>query len=539
VKLFDNRELKDMARAHVDDDDELDQEIEAQVNEWSTNSTECFSIQLVKSDGSEVVTFEPAYTYAIFGEEEAIFGYQGLEINLRFVAHDLSPSLSISHAKVFPTQGDVQPTDIKSALKEFLPARALEDDGQHEVTTGQDWRPPGDKIHSYEREGKSFEIWSASLADPTAKQLLENMQILAPLFIDGGSMLELEQDWTTARWKLYTLYEVESDVGPNTSPYVLAGYSTSYRSFTFPDRSETDITKHDSGLSSPTQSLQDLLAQPTETTNQFTQKPDLPSPLELPSRERLSQFLILPPHQSAGHGQALYNAMYKHLTAPEYVVEFTIEDPNEDFDQLRDICDLLRLRQDPKFRALGVQGDAVPADEMSADSEVPTDLIVPLVVRESLREQYKLQARQFARLVEIQALSQIPLTNRSKARITRKEKSTNKHDKDYFFWRLYTKQRLYVFNRDQISQLEASERVEKLEAALDSVVEGYQEILERIERIERERPATSEELSFRDKRKRKHVVDDDDEEEQRNAETAAEVDDPDRAQIGSKKPRVA
>jgi histone acetyltransferase 1 len=529
-----------MARAHVEDGDELDQEIEAQVNEWSANSTECFSVHLVRSDGSEIVTFEPAYTYAIFGEEEAIFGYQGLEINLRFVAHDLSPSLSISHAKVFPTQKDVQPTDIKGALKEFLPAQAFEDDGHHKVTTGQDWHPPGEKIHTYERDGKPFEIWCASLADPAAKQLLENMQILAPLFIDGGSMLELEQDWTTARWKLYTLYELESDASPKVSPYILAGYSTSYRNFTFPDRADTDNGKHGSVLSSPTQSLQDLLAQPSDTTNHFAQNPDLTSPLELPSRERLSQFLILPPHQSAGHGQALYIAMYKHLTAPENVVEFTIEDPNEDFDQLRDICDLLRLRQDPRFRTLGVQADSVPAEKMSADSEVPTDLIVPLALRDSLREQYKLQARQFARLVEIQALSQIPLTNRSKARITRKEKSTNKHDKDYFFWRLYTKQRLYIFNRDQISQLEASERVEKLEAALDSVVEGYQEILERIDRIGRERPASLEELSFRNKRKRKNVVDDDDDEEQRgNDEADAEVDDSERAHVGSKKPRTA
>jgi histone acetyltransferase 1 len=363
------------------------------------------------------------------------------------------------------------------------------------------------------------------------------MQILAPLFIDGGSMLELEQDWTTARWKLYTLYEVESDVIDNNSPYVLAGYSTSYRSFTFPDRLDTDDTKHDSILGSPSQSLQDLLASPSEETNKFAQDPDVSSPLYLPSRERLSQFLILPPHQSSGHGQALYNAMYKHLTAPDFVREFTIEDPNEDFDQLRDACDLLRLRQDPEFRALGIQSDSIPAEKLSADSEVPTDLIIPIKLRDSIQRRSKMQSRQFARLVEIQTLSQIPTSNRSKARLTKKEKSTNKHDKDYFFWRLYTKQRLYIFNRDQISQLEASERVEKLEAALDSVVEGYQEILERVERIERERPASTEELSIRKKRKRKNVVDDDDEDDDEAEDEGLDGDE--RAHIGGKKPRIA
>jgi histone acetyltransferase 1 len=527
-----------MARAHVEDDGELDQEIEAQVNEWSANSTECFSIELVRSDGSDIVAFEPAYTYAMFGEEEAIFGYQGLEINLRFVAHDLTPSLRISHAKVFPAQGDVQPTDIKGALREYLPAHAFDEDGEQASTSAQDWRPPGEKIQSYDREGTSFEIWCASLADPAAKRLLENMQILAPLFIDGGSMLELEQDWTTARWKLYTLYEVESETSANNSPYVLAGYSTSYRSFTFPDRLDVNDTKQDNILASSSQSLQDLLAQPSSTTNHFAQALDLSSPLCLPSRERLSQFLILPSHQSSGHGQALYNTMYKHLTAPIYVREFTIEDPNEDFDQLRDVCDLVLLRQDSKFRSLGVQADSIPADKLSAESEVPTDLIIPIQLRDSLREQYKLQSRQFARLVEIQALSQIPAFHRSKARITRKEKSTNQHDKEYFFWRLYTKQRLYIFNRDQISQLEASERVEKLDAALDSVVEGYQEILERIERIEKERPTFSEEMSFRNKRKRRNVVDDDDEEEDNGDVNDNEGDESERAHTGGKKPRI-
>jgi histone acetyltransferase 1 len=364
------------------------------------------------------------------------------------------------------------------------------------------------------------------------------MQILAPLFIDGGSMLELEQDWTTARWKLYILYEVESETSAKNSPYILAGYSTSYRSFTFPDRLDVNDAKQDNILASSSQSLQDLLAQPSSTTNHFAQALDLSSPLYLPSRERLSQFLILPSHQSSGHGQALYNTMYKHLTAPDYVRELTVEDPNEDFDQLRDVCDLLRLRHDPRFRSLGVQADSIPADKLSAESEVPTDLIIPIQLRDSLREQYKLQSRQFARLVEIQALSKIPVLHRSKARITRKEKSTNQHDKEYFFWRLYTKQRLYIFNRDQISQLEASERVEKLDAALDSVVEGYQEILERVERIEKERPVSSDKMSIRNKRKRRNVVDDDDEEEENGEVNDEEGDESERAHTGGKKPRI-
>ena len=241
-------------------------------------------------------------------------------------------------------------------------------------------------------------------------------------------------------------------------------------------------------FSSPEQTIENLLPQPSNESNVLAQKPALSTPLDLPGRERLSHFLILPTHQSAGHGQELYNAMYTHLTSPTNVCELTINDPNQDFDQLRDVCDLLRLRRDDRFKQLKVSPERVSSDKLKMDSVIPTDEIVSIELRNSLNAQYKLQPQQFARLVEMQTFFNIPPLNRSKSRITNKEYSTNEHDKAYFFWRLYAKERLYVFNRDQLVQIDASERGEKLEFALDSVVENYSRILERVERIERERP---------------------------------------------------
>ncbi len=54
---------------------ELEAQIKAEVDEWSSNSNECFAIDIVRGDGSKD-TFRPEFTYPIFGEEEAIFGYQ-------------------------------------------------------------------------------------------------------------------------------------------------------------------------------------------------------------------------------------------------------------------------------------------------------------------------------------------------------------------------------------------------------------------------------------------------------------------------------
>ena len=525
-----------MSRARVEDDDDLDQQIEAQVNEWSSVGNECLVLQLVRGDGT-ASTFEPEFTYAMFGDEDAIFGYQGLEITLSFAAHNLTPSLDISYDKIFPAQQEVKPTDIREALRPFLPEGIVDREGPVSVKVEEGWTPPGEKIHKYNRNGHSYEVWCASLADPAAKQLLENMQIFAPLFIDGGSLLELDHDWTTARWKVFLLYEVDESVSKENSPYTLAGYGTSYRSFTFPERQESNSEKKDDVFSSSPQTIEDLLPQPSNESNALAQKPAPSTPLDLPSRERLSQFLILPTHQSAGHGQELYNTMYIHLTSPTNVREFTIEDPNEDFDQLRDVCDLLRLRRDDRFKQLKVSPERVSSDKLRMDSVIPTDDIVSIELRNSLNAQFKLQPRQFARLVEMQTLSNIPPLNRSKSRITKKERSTNEHDKAYFFWRLYAKERLYVFNRDQLTQIDASERVEKLDSALDSVVEGYLEILERVERIERERPfGTATEGAGNGKRKRRIVDEDDEEGEGADEEEDAEAS---TRKTGAKKPRVS
>jgi histone acetyltransferase 1 len=60
-------------------------------------------------------------TYSIFGEEETIFGYQGLKINLRYNACDMRPGLQIVYTKKFKTVGETSPTDVKEVLEPYLP----------------------------------------------------------------------------------------------------------------------------------------------------------------------------------------------------------------------------------------------------------------------------------------------------------------------------------------------------------------------------------------------------------------------------------
>ncbi|KAK3700573.1 histone acetyltransferase 1 [Vermiconidia calcicola] len=516
------------------DNEELEAQIQAQVEEWSSNSNECFTIDIVRGDGSKAATFQPAFTYPIFGEEEAIFGYQGLSIRVAFAAHNLQPFANIKYERIFPATGEVRPTDIREALEDFLPEIAFANaDGRDALRDKEasQFVPPGEKVHEYARDGQKYEIWCSSLSDPTAKQIVENVGILAPMLIEGGTILQIEQDWTTQRWKLFLLYNIREkpEAGPTYSKYSLAGYGTSYRVFTFPDRH--DASKPDLDIfSHSSQSLDDFLRPPETSIPNDSTPNNIASPLDLPSRERLSQFLILPTFQRGGHGQELYNTVYTTLTKPPNIREFTVEDPNEAFDDLRDQCDLLYLRHHvPEFAALRINTN-VRADKFASATAIPTDLIVPLVTRESIMKQTKISQRQFDRLVEMHTLSFIPPANRSRSRLTRKEKASNENDKAYYFWRMYAKQRLYIFNRDQLAQLEREERIEKLEAALDSVLESYATMLERVAVREKSlgatnggpsSPAAVEGATPRKRLGKRKVIDDEEDEEEVEAGGAA------------------
>ena len=60
-------------------------------------------------------------TYSIFGDEETVFGYQGLKINLRYNISDMRPGVQITYTKKFKPIGDTSPTDLKTVLEPYLP----------------------------------------------------------------------------------------------------------------------------------------------------------------------------------------------------------------------------------------------------------------------------------------------------------------------------------------------------------------------------------------------------------------------------------
>jgi histone acetyltransferase 1 len=255
------------------------------------------------------------------------------------------------------------------------------------------------------------------------------------------------------------------------------GYSTTYRYFYF------------TTLPSPPSSAEkkQLISRPANLVF------ELPLPevslSDLQSRTRISQFVILEPFHKGGNGSRLYNSIFDFYLQDKNTVEITVEDPNEAFDDMRDLNDLTRLRKAEEFSALRLNTDTV----IRPKGVVPRDLInYPEL--EKLRARFKIAPRQFARLVEMQLLSliapgvrQTPFAvqpHGSAAEIKAKEH-------EYRLWQLYTKQRLYRHNKDALMQLDRAERIEKLEEALGSVESDYARLLLALEKREGKSTATS------------------------------------------------
>lgn len=91
----------------------------------SSDSNQAVEISIVQA-GQEspktLSTFHPKFTYPIFGDQESVFGYQGLRIGIRFAAHDLRSNIQITHDKRFESVGDTKATNIEETLKDWIPS---------------------------------------------------------------------------------------------------------------------------------------------------------------------------------------------------------------------------------------------------------------------------------------------------------------------------------------------------------------------------------------------------------------------------------
>ena len=294
--------------------------------------------------------------------------------------------------------------------------------------------------------------------------MVKRIQILVPFFIEGGTFIELKDpEWSLERWTVFFLYQKKTiEYAPEVSPYVFMGYSTIYRYFYYQT------------VTSPTSPAKKQRIQ-HEATSDFQLPTSEISFSTLPCRSRISQFVILPSFQGGGNGSRFYNAIFDFYYQQPQTIEITVEDPNEAFDDLRDINDLTRLRKVPEFTALRINTSVIPR----AKGPVPNNIVDPTSL-DNIRHKMKIAPRQFARVVEMQLLSLIPSSVRQSLLLER-PKATLPDLKaiqhEYHLWQLFVKKRLYRHNKDTLIQLDRTERIDKLEQALGGVEADYARLL--------------------------------------------------------------
>lgn len=243
---------------------------------------------------------------------------------------------------------------------------------------------------------------------------------------------------------------------------------------------------------------------------------------ELPARLRIAQFLILPSHHRSGHGTHLYTTVHASCIADPTIVELTVEDPNESFDALRDSADYCLLR--PEFLKHNVNLNPDPNGAYSKkqrQNAVPTSALIPTADLHSIRAEFKIEATQFAHILEMYLLGQIPKSHRlaggtNLARLLiKKHKADNENDRRYYWWRMLTKQRLFKKHRELLTELELLDRVEKLDDTVRNVEEGYEITLDALEgRLPSPEEESGAASSGRREKRKLTVEDEEDEDEE-------------------------
>ncbi|XP_077993239.1 histone acetyltransferase type B catalytic subunit-like [Glandiceps talaboti] len=268
------------------------------MEQYVCSANEAISMKLVKTSSDindDSVGFNPEFTHQIFGQNENIFGYKDLQVQLYYSAAKLNLYLGKSCTeKVDPAKFDgVQADDVSRMIIEKLGIHPMEslDHFVNSLSNESGFVPSGTLLHSFKvhknGDERQYEIYKTDISVQGFRQYHERLQTFLWWFIDAVSYIDVDDD----RWQFYLLFE--KYIVDGTSQYSIAGYCTVYKYYAYPNK----------------------------------------------TRPRVSQMLILPPYQRQGLGAQLLETIYIDYRQDLEVLDITVEDPSDDFIRLRDFVD--------------------------------------------------------------------------------------------------------------------------------------------------------------------------------------------------------
>ncbi|GAV54867.1 hypothetical protein ZYGR_0AS01900 [Zygosaccharomyces rouxii] len=355
---------------------------------WTCSANESLKISLVSENA---IQFPPAFTYPIYGDAEQIFGYKDLIIHLVFDSVTFKPFVNVKYSDKLRDDAE----DVERKLLNFLPKgdviikdEAKWVDAFNEEQNGFSLPSDEFKVSEYENEGSQFVVYKQSIREDFTKKLHRRVQIFTLLLIEAASYI----DETDDNWEIYWIFN------KNTKQCI--GFVTTYKYWKYLGAAQFDHNEN------------------------------------IKFRAKISQFLIFPPYQHKGHGSLLYKALVDSWQQNDDILEITVEDPNESFDDLRDRNDLERLYKEKFF-------DLVPEQGEIAEQWIETE-----------RRKHKLEKRQFHRLIEM---------------ILAYKNSEN--------YRSQVKKRLYTKNFDALYDMEEEDRKDALQKSFMLLSDDYKRII--------------------------------------------------------------
>lgn len=366
---------------------------------WTISSNEALKVSIADDQG--YVSFPPLFTYPIFGDSEQIFGYKDLKIDLVFDSITFLPFLKVSYKEKLNDEVD----DVTAKLLEFLPKSTIVDDEVKWVDAFKkeqeeliDYNKEFELINTYNVKNEEFSIFKTSFQTSEGEKtkavdLMKRLQIFVLLFIEAGSYIDTSDEL----WDLFILVS-------NKTKKIL-GFSTAYSYFKYNGAIEFDSNPN------------------------------------VKKRNKISQFVVLPPYQKTQHGSSLYSSIISYWNGNELVEEITVEDPNEKFDDLRYRNDFKRLFEEGFINQL-------PKNLKTIDNKWFI----------TNANKFKIELNQFKKLVEIGYL----------------------YTENIKLARLLIKKRLYEKNRDGLVELELAIRNDKLQTAYESIKQEYDRLIDSI-----------------------------------------------------------
>jgi histone acetyltransferase 1 len=93
-------------------------------DDWSVDANEAVTLSLFSPQtGAETETdIAPTFTYQIYGESQAIYGYKDLRVHLKFARDNMEPCVDATWGEKAPKIGEVEAEDVLQPLKEVMPA---------------------------------------------------------------------------------------------------------------------------------------------------------------------------------------------------------------------------------------------------------------------------------------------------------------------------------------------------------------------------------------------------------------------------------